>query len=166
MARSDKMPGLNSLCTPAYLYFLISIAMLIFMGIFMNTDMMKNYCAGKCSPLQVVLFFLIKLIFVIFWTWILNVLCRGGASWLAWFMVLFPFFMMIAIILTAFGNLLGTMSGYRVGPQVFPVQPNFSVQPNVVVSSGPATVMPQPVVTQPQPMPQPVMMNGMPAPKM
>jgi hypothetical protein len=170
MARSDKMPGLNSLCTPAYLYFLISIAMLIFMGIFMNTDMMKNYCAGKCSPLQIILFFLIKLIFVIFWTWILNVLCRGGASWLAWFMVLFPFIMMIAVILTMFGNLLSTMSGYRVGPQVFPVQPN------VVVSSGPAAVMPQPVVTQPvvtqpvvtqpMPMPQPMMVNGMPAPKM
>jgi hypothetical protein len=154
MARSDKMPGLNSLCTPAYLYFLISISMLIFMGIFMNTDMMKNYCAGKCNPLQIILFFLIKLVFVIFWTWILNVLCRGGASWLAWFMVLFPFIMMLAVVLTAFGNLLTTVGGYRVAPQVFPVQPN------VVVSSGPAAVMP--VVTQPQPM----LVNGMPAPKM
>jgi hypothetical protein len=156
MARSDKMPGLNSLCTPAYLYFLISIVMLIFIGIFMNTDIMRNYCAGKCNALQIVIFFLIKLVFIIFWTWILNVLCRGGAGWLSWLMVLFPFIIILAVILTAFGNLLTTVGGYKVGPQVFPVQPG------TVISSGPAMAMPQPMATQPQPM----MVNGMPAPKM
>ena len=147
MARSDKMPGLNSLCTPAYLYFLLSIAMLIFAGIFMNTEMMKSYCNGKCGPIQVILFFLIKLIFIIFWTWVLNVLCRGGAGWLSWFMVLFPFIMILAVVLTFFSDILTNIGSYSVGPHIYP-------QPPLNIVSGP--------MSQPQPM----MVNGMPAPKM
>lgn len=159
MARSDKMPGLNSLCTPAYLYFLLSIAMLIFSGIFMNTEMMKSYCAGRCSPVQVILFFLLKLIFIIFWTWVLNVLCRGGAGWLSWFMVIFPFIMIVATVLISFGNVL-TNIGVS-GPHNFPVQP---MPINIV-----APVQTQPVIYGPGPstnQQQPMLVNGMPAPKM
>jgi hypothetical protein len=158
MPRSDKMPGLNSLCTPAYLYFLLSIAMLIFAGIFMNTAMMKSYCVGKCNSLQVILFFLIKLIFIVFWTWILNVLCRGGAGWLSWVMVLFPFVIMVSVFLTLFSDLLFTIGSYSTVPQIFPTN-NVVSGPMVGQSNN---VAPGPMVGQSQPM----LVNGMPAPKM
>jgi hypothetical protein len=170
MARSDKMPGLNSLCTPAYLYFLLSIAMLIFSGIIMNTDMMKSFCAGKCSPVQVILFFLLKLVFIIFWTWVLNVLCRGGAGWLAWFMVVFPFIMILSTILITFGNVLGNIG--MSGPHNFPVKPMpMPMQmPMNVVAPGPMMGQSQPVnIVAPGPMmglSQPMLVNGMPSPKM
>jgi len=163
MARSDKMPGLNSLCTPAYLYFLLSIVMLIFTGIFMNSDMMKSYCAGRCSPVQVILFFLLKLIFIIFWTWVLNVLCRGGAGWLSWFMVIFPFIMIVATILVSFGNVLTNIG--TSGPHNFPIQP--MPMPVNIVAPGP--VMGQPVIYGPgnaSNNTQPMLVNGLPAPKM
>ena len=131
----------------------------------MNTDSMKRYCNGHCNNMQIIMFFVIKLVFVIFWTWILNVLCRGGAGWLSWFLVLFPFIMMFAVALTMFGSALVTGGSYisSYGQQF--VQPNF-VQPNVV----------QPNVVQPNvampPVPHAVsnntamLVNGMPAPKM
>jgi hypothetical protein len=39
--------------------------------------------------------------YILFWTWLLNVICRGGATPFAWFLVLFPFIMMF-IMLGAF----------------------------------------------------------------
>ena len=157
MARSDKIPGLNSLCSPAYLYFILSIVLLIIAGIYMNTDDMKHYCVGRCNPVQVILFFLIKLIFIIFWTWILNVLCRGGAGWLSWLMVLFPFIMIFAVVLTTFGGILSNIGQYKINTQNLPMQPG---QPIIV--NGPVMNMPQPMMGQTQPM----LVNGMPAPKM
>lgn len=108
MARFVRTPGLNTLCTPAYLYFMLSVVLLIFTGIFMNTDGAKQMCNGNCNMFQVTMLFVIKFIFIVFWTWILNVLCRGGAGWLSWFLVLFPFIMIIAVLLTIFGNALFT----------------------------------------------------------
>ena len=90
------MIGLKQLCTPAYVYLVISAFALFFMGIqnFGNTDM---YCLGSytCDVKNTSSIFILKVLYIIFWTWLLNVLCKGGAGWFSWFLVLIPFIIML-----------------------------------------------------------------------
>jgi len=43
--------------------------------------------------------FVIKAIYILFWTWILNLVCAAGAPGIAWFLVLLPFIVLFATIL-------------------------------------------------------------------
>jgi hypothetical protein len=95
--------GLRNLCTPSYLYLIISIVMLVVMAI-QNMGSVNVYCLGSysCDVSSVYLIFMIKIIYVLFWTWILNLMCRSGATGVAWFFFLLPFillFIMIALMM-------------------------------------------------------------------
>ena len=88
-----------SLCTPASVYFTISIIFLIVVFI-QNYGNVNTYCLGvqSCNVSNTYLIFAIKLIYVLFWTWILNLMCNAGASAIAWFLVLIPFIIMFLIL--------------------------------------------------------------------
>ena len=73
----------SKLCAPAKLYFAIAVIAII-VGLFAKIDI---------SVL------IVKLIFAFIWTWILGLLCKKGWSPLSWFLVLFPY---IVIILAVF----------------------------------------------------------------
>ena len=94
----NRIVGLKDLCTPSYVYLVISVTALILMTVqnFGNAD---KYCLGpyKCDDTNTILVFVVKLLYVLFWTWLLNVMCRGGATSFAWFLVLFPFILMFII---------------------------------------------------------------------
>ena len=87
------------LCTPAYVYLVISIVALIMMGL-QNTGSNSQYCAGSysCEASSTLFIFLLKLIYVMFWTWILNLICNSGASIVSWVLVLMPILFMFLLI--------------------------------------------------------------------
>jgi hypothetical protein len=91
--------GLKNLCTPSYIYLVISMIAIIIMAI-QNYGNINVYCLGaySCVVSSTLLIFLIKIIYVLFWTWILNLICRAGATPLSWLFVLFPFVLFFAII--------------------------------------------------------------------
>lgn len=91
--------GLRNLCTPSYVYLVISLIALAVMG-FQNLGFMNTYCLGSysCQVSSTVMVFIIKFIYIIFWTWILNLICRSGATSLAWFLVLLPFILFFVLI--------------------------------------------------------------------
>ena len=91
--------GLKNLCTPAYVYLVISVIAIIVL-IIQNVGNVDVYCLGtyNCSVTSTPLIFLIKIIYVIFWTWILNLMCNAGATSLAWFFVLLPFILMFILL--------------------------------------------------------------------
>jgi hypothetical protein len=93
--------GLRNLCTPAYTYLVISLIALIIM-LFQNVGNVNMYCLGSysCSVTSTTLVFLIKAVYIVFWTWILNLMCRAGATNIAWFLVLLPFLLMFLFIAT------------------------------------------------------------------
>jgi hypothetical protein len=84
--------GLKNLCTPAYVYLVISIFAIFFMAI-QNIGSEHVYCIGtySCDVYSTVLIFIIKILYVLFWTWLLNLICRAGATSVSWFLVLIPF---------------------------------------------------------------------------
>jgi len=95
--------GLKNLCLPAKVYLIISAIALIIIGI-QNFGNSNIYCLGiySCNTSNISLIFVLKLLYVLFWTWVLNIICRGGAPGVAWFLVLLPyilFFILIALLM-------------------------------------------------------------------
>jgi len=91
--------GLKNLCTPAYVYLVISgIALVIMFS--QNVGNFNVYCLGtyNCNVYNTSVIFIIKIFYVFFWTWILNLMCSGGYTDVAWLFVLLPFILMFIII--------------------------------------------------------------------
>jgi hypothetical protein len=90
---------LKKLCTPALVYFFISIfgVLLLF---FQNIGNNKKYSIGSYSAVvpSTILMFILKLVYILFWTWILNLLCKNGFTGLSWLFVLFPIILMFVIL--------------------------------------------------------------------
>ena len=90
---------LNELCTPAAFYFIISIfGLLIIM--FQNVGNNKKFNLGtfSCRVPNTLLLLAGKLIYILFWTWILNLICKDGHTGISWLLVLLPFILLFVLI--------------------------------------------------------------------
>ena len=90
---------LKELCTPSAVYFIVSIVSLI-MILLQNLGNSSSYHIGNfsCRVPSTILVFIIKLIYILFWTWILNLICKDGHTGISWFLVLFPFILFFVLI--------------------------------------------------------------------
>lgn len=97
---------LKDLCSPALLYFLISMVGLIIIALQNITSNMNTLqLAGMHMRVpSLMLLFVIKLIYILFWTWILNLICKDGHSGISWLLVLVPFILMFFVILSAISS--------------------------------------------------------------
>jgi len=100
MALPNKM---TRLCAPAMLYFFVSVICLVLAAI-QNMQNNKKYHLGSfsCNVPSCAAIFIFKIIYIIFWTWILNLMCKDGHSGVAWFLILIPFilfFLLIAMVM-------------------------------------------------------------------
>lgn len=91
--------NINQLCSPSYVYFIISILGLAMLAI-QNLGNRQLYSLGSfsCRVPSTIAVFLIKLVYILFWTWILNLMCKDGHIGIAWFLVLLPFILMFVIM--------------------------------------------------------------------
>ncbi len=102
MARKFKMtkPGfdLRNMCTPATLYFLISLIGLIILGL-SNLDNNDKLCVGEynCYVGNNTTVFIVNAIYILFWTFVLDLMCKGGYSSLSWFVFLLPFIILFVV---------------------------------------------------------------------
>ena len=83
---------IKKLCTPAFVYLVIAVFGLI-MVMLQNVGNTNTLCVGhvQCSGTNTAIMFLVKALWVIFWTWVLSTLCKYGHPNVAWFLVLLPF---------------------------------------------------------------------------
>ena len=90
---------LKNLCKPAFVYFIISIISFLAMVV-QNSGNSNTYCVGpyECYVSNTSSIFLVKFLYILFFTWLLDVFCKSGYSSLSWFLVLFPFIMMFVLI--------------------------------------------------------------------
>lgn len=97
-----QMPiaGLRKLCTPAYIYLVISVFSIIIIML-QNAGNSNTYCMGQytCQVPNIFIVFAIKLVYVLFWTWILNLICKAGLPSVSWALLLFPFILMFIFII-------------------------------------------------------------------
>jgi len=96
MAFPKKM---KDLCTPSLIYFVISMIGLIAI-IFQNLGNNNTYNLGSFSARvpNTTVIFIVKFIYILFWTWILNLVCKDGHSEIAWFLVLIPFILLFVLM--------------------------------------------------------------------
>lgn len=90
---------LSQLCTPSYVYFIIS-ALAIVVSAIQNIGNRKKYTLGmfSCNVPSCMAVFIVKVIYILFWTWVLNLICKDGHTKIAWFLVLLPFIMLFVIM--------------------------------------------------------------------
>ena len=79
----------HKLCTPAKLYFIIAVISIIF-ALFNRFNIIA---------------LAINFLFALVWTLILSCLCDKGFSYLAWFLVLFPYFLILLAFLGLYRNI-------------------------------------------------------------
>ena len=91
--------SLNQLCTPSYVYFIISVIGLALVAI-QNFGNSQLYCLGNfsCQVPSTIAVFILKTMYILFWTWILNLMCKDGHSNVAWLLVLLPFILLFVIL--------------------------------------------------------------------
>ena len=99
------MNYINNVCTPAKLYFIISLILLVISFYYDVTRNEKDkICLGKlsCKLESKPIFYVLNILFILLWAFILNLLCSFGWSKLSRFLFLFPYiilgimFLMIA----------------------------------------------------------------------
>uniref|UniRef100_A0A6C0ARL6 Uncharacterized protein n=1 Tax=viral metagenome TaxID=1070528 RepID=A0A6C0ARL6_9ZZZZ len=91
--------SLKELCTPAVIYFVISMVSLV-MILLQNLGNSNSYNVGSfsCRVPNTAMVFVVKLIYVLFWTYILNLICKDGHTGLSWLLVLLPWILLFVII--------------------------------------------------------------------
>ena len=97
--QSALISKLKQLCTPSLIYFVFSI-----LGFFISLiqtifNKSGRYCVAmfSCKVPSLFVIFATKLIYILIWTWLLNLLCKDGYTDIAWFLVIFPFLIFFII---------------------------------------------------------------------
>ena len=88
-----------SLCTPAFIYILLSSIGIIILA-YQNYGNSNLYCVGNvnCPVQSTTPIFVAKVLYVFFWTFILNTLCSYGYYKLSWFILLLPFILFFVVV--------------------------------------------------------------------
>ena len=92
--------SLGKLCTPALVYFWIAMIALV-LTLFQNAGGNgTKYKLGtfSCKVPSMILVYMLKILYILFWTWILNLICRDGFVWVSWLLVLLPFIAFFILI--------------------------------------------------------------------
>lgn len=93
---------IKQLCTPALAYLILaSISFISLLA--QNGTNSSQFCMGtqKCDVPHVSLVFVAKALYIAFWVWALNALCKAGHSKIAWAIFFLPliFFFIAASVL-------------------------------------------------------------------
>jgi hypothetical protein len=91
--------SVKELCTPAMVYLIISMISLgmIFLQNIGNSNS-YNIGSFSCRVPSTIIVFIVKIIYILFWTWILNLICKDGHTEISWLLILFPFILLFVII--------------------------------------------------------------------
>lgn len=93
----------DKLCSPAHLYLVVSVFFLL-VAMVQNYGLDKELCLGSysCAVSNTGGIFVGQLLYVIFWTFILNTLCKAGYKKIAWLIILLPFLISLALLVLLF----------------------------------------------------------------
>jgi len=91
---------LKELCNPALFYFIISVIGLVVSAL-QNVGRRNTYVLGGLTRRvpNTGLVFLVKIVYILFWTWILNLICKDGHTTISWLLVLAPFILLFTVVL-------------------------------------------------------------------
>ena len=84
--------SVRRLCSPAYVYLVLSVISIVVL-MFQNAGNTSTFCIGSydCPVSSTGLVFAGQVLYVAFWTFVLNAICKAGYKNFSWFLVLVPF---------------------------------------------------------------------------
>ena len=90
---------LKELCSPSLLYFGISMIALVLVFL-QNLGNKNSYHVGSfsCRVPNTTIVFIIKFIYILFWTYVLNLICKDGHTGLSWLLVLLPWLLLFVMM--------------------------------------------------------------------
>ena len=90
---------LSQLCTPAAFYFVISMFAFTVMVI-QNLGNKQTFRLGifSCRVANTLLVLAFNLIYILFFTWVLHLICKDGYTSISWFLVLYPFVFLFVLL--------------------------------------------------------------------
>ena len=99
---------IRKLCTPAYVYLVISVIAMVAMMV-QNGGKSNEFCVGvhSCEVENKGAIFIAQALYTVFWVFVLDAICRSGHKNISWFLVLLPyilFFIMVAMFILGTGN--------------------------------------------------------------
>ena len=114
-----SVAGLFKLCDPAFYYCFISFTILILVAL-QNYGQGVNYCVGtqSCPSSNIQGLFALKILYILVWTWILNIICQNGYEALSWVLVVIPILIMFIFMALYILNQLD-ISRYLTIPNLF-----------------------------------------------
>ena len=108
------MKYIRSLCTPAFVYFVLSAISYFFM-VMQNVGNTKKFCLGgkSCEVPSTIGLFVIQALYIGFWVFALNFLCEKGYKSVSWFILLLP------LIIGALALVILLFAGKKVDVHVY-----------------------------------------------
>ena len=82
----------NKLCSPSAAFLVVSLTSLLLILFYQKRNVKKR------NPLLLMLLML-KIVYVLFWTWILDLICKSGHKGFAWALVLAPYVLVVLAII-------------------------------------------------------------------
>ena len=70
----------KSLCLPSKVYFVLAFISIL-------SSILAPAVFGNVSVFMQI----IHIVYAVFWTWVLNLICKAGYKWISWVLVLAPF---------------------------------------------------------------------------
>ena len=95
--------NLRNLCTPASIYFVISMFILVVLILQNLGATSRNVlCVGdyKCDVGNIFVTLFINLLYIAFWTLVLDLLCKNGFKKISWIIVLLPILLFFIALTT------------------------------------------------------------------
>ena len=92
--------SIKELCNPALFYFVISIfglVMVVFQNLGSNNELMIGSSVLNVENSPVI--FIVKLLYIFFWTWVLNLICKDGHPGISWMLVFLPVILIVLLAL-------------------------------------------------------------------
>jgi len=88
-----------SLCRPAGVYLTISVIAIVVMLILQRYFPDIN-CIGiyKCDKTDYYSIIAVKVVYVLFWTWLLDLICSKGGDLISWILVILPFVSLFLLV--------------------------------------------------------------------
>jgi TRAP-type uncharacterized transport system fused permease subunit len=80
----------NKLCSPSAGFLVVSVASLLVV-LFHQKRHLRN-------PLVIILIML-KILYILFWTWVLDLICKSGHKGISWALVLAPYVLALLVVI-------------------------------------------------------------------
>jgi hypothetical protein len=112
---SPNLPILGKICTPAYVYLVLStISWGITLFFALNPSIMGLPAESLGQSAMVIYYSLFVYLFIVLWTFVLNLICKNVSVLLVWVLAIFPIISAVLMILGAFVTLLNDFHNRRV----------------------------------------------------